>query len=123
MKGSWIFAAALATAMSSAAFAGDVTGEWARVDGLAKVRFAPCGSAVCGAITWVKDPKSPGKVGQQVFFDMKPAGDNKWTGSAFNPEDGKTYSGKMTMSGNSLNTAGCILGGMLCKSVDWTRAQ
>ena len=54
---------------------------------------------------------------------MKPAGEGKWTGTAFNPEDGKTYSGKMTLNGNSLNTAGCILGGWLCKSIDWTRVR
>lgn len=54
---------------------------------------------------------------------MKAAGENAWTGSAFNPEDGKTYSGKMTLSGSSLNTAGCIMGGLLCKSVDWSRVR
>ena len=98
-------------------------GEWLQDDGKAKVRFASCGDAVCGSITWLKDPTSdPAKVGQQVFFDMKPAGDNLWKGSAFNPEDGKTYSGKMTLSGDRLTTAGCVLGGLICKSVDWTRA-
>jgi uncharacterized protein (DUF2147 family) len=110
-------------AVSDSALAGNVTGEWARVDGKANVRFAPCGAAVCGAITWLKDPAGPAKVGQKVFFDMKPAGDDKWTGSAFNPEDGGTYTGKMTLSGNSLNTAGCVLGGLICKSVDWKRVR
>ena len=53
---------------------------------------------------------------------MKPAGEGKWVGSAFNPEDGKNYSGKMTLAGDKLNTSGCVLGGLICKSVDWTRA-
>ena len=114
---------AAATAFSTAALAADVTGEWLRADGVSKVRFSACGSAVCGTISWLKDPNAPAKVGQQVFFDMKPSGDNKWAGSAFNPEDGKTYSGKMTLSGDSLNTAGCVLGGLICKSVDWKRVQ
>ena len=74
-------------------------------------------SAGCGS----KD--DPGKVGQQVFFDMKPSGENAWKGSAFNPEDGKTYSGKMTLSGDHLVTAGCVLGGLICKSMNWTRAR
>ena len=102
----------------------DATGEWARIDGKARVRIAPCGGgALCGTVTWVQDPKGPGKVGQRVFFDMKPTGANAWTGAAFNPEDGKTYSGKMTLNGDALNTAGCVLGGLICKSVDWTRAR
>jgi uncharacterized protein (DUF2147 family) len=109
---------------ASAAMAGDVKGEWAREDGKTKVRFAPCGAdAVCGTITWLKDPSGPAKVGEQVFFDMKPSGDNAWAGTAFNPDDGQRYTGKMTLSGDRLTTAGCVLGGLLCKSFGWTRAK
>ncbi len=46
-----------------------------------------------------------------------------WTGSAFNPDDGKTYSGKMTLKGDRLVTAGCVFGGLICKSVSWIRAR
>jgi uncharacterized protein (DUF2147 family) len=108
---------------SNLAFAGDVVGEWARTDGKGKVRFAPCGDAMCGTVTWLKDPTGPAKVGQRVFFDMKPSGENVWGGTAFNPDDGKQYAGKMTLSGGSLVTSGCALGGLICKSVSWTRAQ
>jgi uncharacterized protein (DUF2147 family) len=107
------------------AHAGDAKGEWLRDDGKAKVRFAVCGGeALCGSISWLRDPANdPGKVGQQVFFDMKPNGENVWKGSAFNPEDGKTYSGKMTLSGDHLTTAGCVFGGLICKSMSWTRTR
>jgi uncharacterized protein (DUF2147 family) len=54
---------------------------------------------------------------------MKPKGDNVWTGSAFNPEDGKTYNGKLTLGGDQLTTAGCVLGGLICKSMSWTRSH
>lgn len=81
-------------------------------------------TTTAGRSGWLRDPKNdPGKVGQQVFFGMKPQGDNVWTGSAFNPEDGKTHSGKMTLSGDHLVTAGCVFGGLICKSVGWTRAR
>jgi len=110
-------------ASATAALASDVTGEWARVDGKAKVRFAPCGDAICGTITWVRDPSGPAKVGEQVFFDMKPNGENVWAGTAFNPDDSRQYTGKMTMSGDSLVTAGCVFGGLICKTVDWRRAR
>ena len=69
---------------------------------------------------WLRDPNGPGQVGQQVFFGMGQAGPNRWTGSAHNPEDGRDYDGSMTLSGNHLVTQGCALGGMICKTVNWT---
>ena len=114
--------AAMLAASAAGAAAGDAKGEWLRDNGESKVRISPCGGeALCGAITWLRDAGGPARVGQQVFFDMKPHGDNVWTGSAFNPDDGKTYSGKMTLSGDHLVTAGCVFGGLICKSVSWTR--
>jgi uncharacterized protein (DUF2147 family) len=119
-----IAAALMLAALSAPALAQDVTGTWLRENGESRVRFAKCGEAICGTVAWIKDPeKSPSKVGQRVFFDMVPNGTNAWTGKAFNPEDGKTYSGKMTLSGNSLTTAGCVAGGLICRSVNWSRAN
>ena len=116
--------AALAILMAQAAMAAGVTGEWMRDDGAAKIRFSACGSdAVCGFIAWKKDPSGPAKIGEQVFFDMKPNGADSWAGAAYNPEDGKRYSGKMSLSGDHLTTAGCVLGGLICKSFGWTRAR
>jgi uncharacterized protein (DUF2147 family) len=114
--------AALA-ASSHFALAGDVLGEWARDDGKGKVRFVRCGAAVCGSVTWVRDADDPAKVGEQVFFDMKPNGADSWAGSAYNPEDGKRYTGKITLSGDHLTTAGCVFGGLICKSFGWSRAR
>jgi uncharacterized protein (DUF2147 family) len=53
---------------------------------------------------------------------MKPNGKNSWAGTAFNPGDGKHYTAKLTLSGDHLVTAGCVFGGLICKSFDWTRA-
>jgi uncharacterized protein (DUF2147 family) len=115
--------AGLAILTASAAMAAEVTGEWLRDDGKAKVRFSACGEAVCGFISWKRDAKDPGKIGEEVFFDMKPNGAESWAGTAYNPEDGKRYTGKMTLSGDRLTTAGCVLGGLICKSYGWTRAR
>jgi uncharacterized protein (DUF2147 family) len=108
---------------ATSAFAGDVAGVWLHEDGGSKVRFAPCGAAVCGTIVWLKDPKSAAKVGQRVFYDMVASGADAWSGKAFEPSSGKEYSGKMTLQGNSLTTAGCVFGGLICKSIVWTRSQ
>lgn len=104
-----------------AATAQEVTGVWQRDTGASRVRFSKCGEALCGTISWLKEQSGPAKVGQRIFYDMKPNGANTWSGSAFNPEDGKTYAGTMTLSGGTLTTAGCIMGGLICRSVKWTR--
>lgn len=51
---------------------------------------------------------------------MKPTRENEWSGKAFNPDDGKTYSGKMRLDGDTLVTEGCVL--IICRSVTWTRS-
>lgn len=104
-----------------AATAQEVTGVWQRDTGASRVRFSKCGEALCGTISWLKEQSGPAKVGQRIFYDMKPNGANTWSGSAFNPEDGKTYAGTMTLSGGTLTTAGCVMGGLICRSVKWTR--
>lgn len=119
-----IAAAGIALAATQAS-AADVNGTWLRDTGLSHVKFAPCGGgALCGTIAWIKPgADTKGKVGQKVFFDMKPDGANAWKGSAFNPEDGQNYTGKMSLSGATLTTQGCAMGGMICKSTTWTRVN
>ena len=115
--------AVILLAATSSCFAQDVSGVWLRDNGNSRMRFAPCGEALCGVIAWVKDSNVPAKVGQRIFYNMKETATNAWSGNAFNPEDGKTYSGKMTLSGNKLTTSGCVLGGVICRSVIWTRVN
>lgn len=111
------FAAPAASAEPSAA------GLWLRENGASHVRIAPCGEFLCGYVAWVQNPDHAGDIGLKVFYDMKPAGAGAWEGSAFNPEDGKTYSGKMLLEGPELKTSGCVFGGLICKSVKWTRLK
>ncbi len=123
MKHTLFRVAALAAAIGLAgpAMAEGVQGTWLRQEGVARVRIAPCGATLCGTIVWLKTTDGPGQVGQRVLFGMTANGANTWTGSAFNPEDGNTYSGALTVSGNRLVTTGCALGGLVCKSVTWSR--
>jgi uncharacterized protein (DUF2147 family) len=118
-----LVALAVLAASAPPAMAGDVTGIWVRDDGSAKLRFSACGGgAVCGFLAWKKDPGGAAKIGQKLFSGMKPNGKDSWAGTAFNPEDGRRYSAKLRLSGDRLVTAGCVLGGLICKSFDWTRA-
>lgn len=115
--------AATLAMLATPTLAQEVTGIWLRDSGASKVRLAKCGDAVCGTISWLKDSSGPAKLGQRIFYDMKPSGAGKWSGSAFNPEDGKTYSGTMTLAGDTLTTAGCVMGGLICRSVKWSRSN
>ena len=111
-------------ATSAPAIAGDLTGIWMRDDGSAKLRFDACeGDAVCGFLAWKKGPDGPARIGQQLFSGMKPNGKDSWAGTALNPEDGKRYTAKLTLSGDRLVTAGCVFGGLICESFDWRRAR
>jgi uncharacterized protein (DUF2147 family) len=124
MKNTLFALAGLLTAFStSQALAADPSGTWLRESGASRVKIAKCGSAYCGTIVWLKDASGPAKVGQRVFFDMEADGEGKWAGKAFNPEDGKTYTGKMVLAGSKLTTSGCALGGLVCKSVKWSKAE
>ena len=107
---------------TSPSLADDVLGTWSRDNGAVHVKFDTCGDAICGNIAWLKpgaDTKA--KVGQRLFFDMRPAGANSWTGKAANPDNGSIYSGKMSIEGSGLNTLGCVVGGLICKSASWKK--
>ena len=123
--------------------AADPSGTWLTDGGKARVRIAACGPALCGAIIGLKEPNDPatgkpktdknnadaGKrgrpmVGVQIVLGMKPNGSDKWAGQVYNADDGKTYTGYLTLNGAStLKLEGCALGGLVCKAQTWTRAN
>jgi uncharacterized protein (DUF2147 family) len=99
-----------------------VLGTWLRDNGALQVKFEPCGDAICGNIVWLRPGSdSKAKVGQRLFFDMRPTGANAWTGKAASPDNGSVYAGKMSIEGSTLATSGCIAGGLICKSANWRR--
>ena len=118
-----------------AAEAGDPTGVWMRSSGSSKIRIDKCGSALCGTVVWERNPRKdvnnpdPARrddqvTGRRVLLGMKPAGDDKWKGEVYNAEDGKTYTGYVTMvAADELKLQGCVLGGLICKSDTWSRSK
>ena len=102
--------------------ADDIFGTWLRDNGALQVKFEPCGDAICGNVVWIKPGSdSKAKVGQRLFFEMRPNGANSWTGKAASPDSGSIYSGKMSVEGSTLSTSGCMVGGLVCKSANWRR--
>ena len=134
MKLKIALAASVLASLSLPANAQDATGTWLTASGETRVRIAPCGGNVCGTIVWTKDTgakdvnnpnaaqKSRNLVGVNMI-SMKPAGDKKWSGTLYNPQDGKTYSGTLTQNdANSLSLSGCVAG-IFCRSQTWTRVN
>ncbi len=126
-----LVAAMLATTFATAAFAQDAAlGTWqTEVDdgSFAYVDMTPCGAAVCGTIrqTYTADgnPSQSPNIGRQIVINMVPAGDGTYAGQVFRPSNGKTYVGKMQVSGSALRLQGCVAGGLLCASQNWARVN
>jgi uncharacterized protein (DUF2147 family) len=137
-------AAALLGVSLGTALAADPMGTWHTEEGKATVRIAACGPALCGTIVSLKEANDPetGKpkldknnadaglrnrpvVGVLIVLGMKPSGTaNKWSGQVYNAEDGKTYSGSLTLvDANTIKLEGCILGGLICKASTGARSS
>ncbi len=146
MRNAWAAVAGITAALMLVppALAGDLVGHWLTRDGNATVAIARCGDALCGTIIALKVPNDPANgrpktdtnnpdpakktrplIGVQIVFDMKPNGSpDKWDGQVYNAEDGKTYTGSITLTGAStLDLKGCALGGLICKTQSWTRTK
>ena len=132
MKRAWRLSSLLAL-FAGPALAADPSGNWLVADKTAIIRIAPCGSAYCGTIAWTSEPgvdehnPDPSKrnhpiVGTQILLGMKAAGSDRWSGQIYNPDNGKTYSGHITLTGpNQLKVEGCLL--FFCSGESWTRAK
>jgi uncharacterized protein (DUF2147 family) len=118
-----MFAAALATAFAGSARAADPYGTWVRPSTGAQVNFYNCGGKLCGKIVAVKDESRKGEIGTVIMNGAAKSGDNEWRGDLLNTEDGKTYSGVVTLEGpNALNLKGCVAA-IFCKSETWQRVK
>jgi uncharacterized protein (DUF2147 family) len=135
-----IFAALLGVTPATAQAGPDPSGIWLTQAGDAKVRVSKCGGAICGVVTWLKEPINPatGKpqvddrnrdpalakrpmIGLALFSEMRPAGPNKWSGQIYNADDGNTYASSISVSGpDTLKVEGCM--GALCGGENWTRS-
>lgn len=126
------FAAATAaaiTAFGAPAFADPVLGTWKTQpdDGAyAHVVMAPCGQAICGKIAKTFNAGGEFKsanIGKTLVINMVPQGSGKYAGQVWRPSNDKVYTGKIALSGDTLDLAGCVAGGLICSSQTWTRLK
>jgi uncharacterized protein (DUF2147 family) len=107
----------------SAAFASDppFLGDWARGDGKTHIRVVRCGVAVCASNTWVRSGVAGEAIGDRLTLNIAPAGATGWTGSAFDSKRDQTYTMTVRVANNRMTTDGCVIGGLMCRSMSWTR--
>ena len=144
---SWRSFAALWLALAPALAAlpargdGDPTGTWLTQQGDAQIKLAKCGTALCGTVSWLKqpiDPKTgrpqvdnknpdPGKRNRKILgmriFAMEPDGNGAYSGDIYNADDGKIYRGRLVPRGaDDLEVQGCSASN-LCGFELWSRVD
>ncbi len=129
----------LALAIAGPAAATEITGVWLAPSRSAHIEIKHCGAALCGKLISATQPvtnptfldvhnKNPDLRNRQMIGAMLlegfTGGPTHWTGGRiYNPGDGNTYHGMMTLvDGDHLAVKGCALM-VLCKSQTWTRIK
>lgn len=138
-------------ALSSAAAAADpdaIVGVWNNAEKDAKIEVFRCGEAYCGRIVWLKTPDYPADsedgvpgtpkldhnnpdkalqqmpvIGLQIVRDFRFDEENRWSGGlVYDPKNGKTYKGKMTLTAQDrLDLRGYIGISLIGRTTTWTR--
>jgi uncharacterized protein (DUF2147 family) len=118
----------------------DPIGVWQDKDG-GTVRIHPCGQALCGTTMSIKPPIDPATgrpwtdknnvdasmrnrplVGAMVLILMRPNGPGKWSGSLYDSDRGRIFSGNLLEIGpNTVRVEGCVLS--ICGGENMTRVS
>ena len=140
---------ALALLLAVPAFAAkgdDLAGVWVTEDGKSRVEITEIDGKYNGKIVWLKEPSYPagdeeaGKpkhdrfnpdpklkdkpiIGLQVLKGFKADSDTRWSGGTiYDPENGKTYSCRITLEGDgTLYVRGFIGISLIGRTTEWTR--
>ena len=143
-----MLAVMLVTSLVYGADADSILGSWNTADRNAKIEIYKCGPEYCGRISYLKEPNfSPRDKGGMAGLPrvdrnnpepqlrLRPllglsliegfhyAGNNTWKGGRiYNPEDGRKYKAKITLSqGNRLKLRGFVGMSLLGRTETWTR--
>jgi uncharacterized protein (DUF2147 family) len=118
-----LFAGLLAAGPLLGSTGPDISGEWMRSDGTTRVNIAACGSQICAVNTWVKDAADGEQVGDRLVMTLEPHGASRLVGAAFDVRRRLNYSLDITVERQSMLTRGCVIKGIVCKTMHWTRAR
>lgn len=134
--------AAASSAASRPVSPGDPRGVWMTEDERAALTISECGDRLCGRIVWLESMRGPSGTlrrdeenpdpakrseqicGLVVITDLERSGTDTWEGSVYNPQDGKTYSGRITvLSDTALQVRAYVGLPFFGRSQIWTRAD
>jgi uncharacterized protein (DUF2147 family) len=141
----------LVTAVSAMASDKDaILGVWNNEEKDGKIEIYQCGDRYCGKVVWAKEPNypegskegTPGTprldhnnpdpalrktpiIGLVIMRDFTFAGDETWSGGmVYDPKNGKTYRGKVTLaSPRELKLRGFVGIPLFGRTTTWTRVQ
>jgi len=132
-------AATLAASLAAPALAADPTGLWQTPTNGGQVRISRCGQALCGVLVTSNHIRATPNMLDEKNRDASlrtrtlrnlpllngfTGGPTEWRGgTVYNPDDGRTYSGSITMQNdNTLRLQGCVVR-PLCRNQTWTRVR
>jgi uncharacterized protein (DUF2147 family) len=118
----------------SVAMAAAPVGEWLVASKTAHIRIVDCDGTLWGVVSWQEragvDNKNPDlakrgrpTLGMPVLLGMKASGPDQWGGALYNSQNGKTYSGGLSLlAPDRVRVRGCVLA-ILCGGETWTRVS
>jgi uncharacterized protein (DUF2147 family) len=109
-----------------------IEGAWLTEDGGGVIDIEPCGSQYCGRIVGLaaaasgkplpKDVNGNSRCGLQIVRGLAENDPGEWSGKIINPEDGQTYSARLTVDDRGrLHLRGYVLIPLLGQTQIWTR--
>ena len=109
-------------ASASVALAAEPYGQWKRPSTGTEVEFYDCAGKLCAKIVKVADVSKQSTVGTVIMAGSDKSRANVWKGDLLNTDDGKTYSGIVTLVDDThLKLEGCGLMGLICKGETWEK--
>jgi uncharacterized protein (DUF2147 family) len=127
---------AVAGSEVAAQTAEDAVGVWLNPENQSNIEFYKCGEGLCAKITKLAtgganideknadaDKRGRPIVGLVIMEGAKKAGPANWSGNLYNPTDGKTYTGSVTVKAkDTIELSGCVAL-ILCRMTSWTRVK
>ncbi|HEX8022727.1 DUF2147 domain-containing protein [Mucilaginibacter sp.] len=132
----------VAVSINAKAQTDKIEGLWYNDVKSAKIQITKEGNGkFYGKVVWLKEPLKNGKpkvdemnsdeklrsrprLGLPVLADFVKDGDNKYSGGTiYDPNNGKTYSCKMTYKGETLDIRGYIGISLFGRTTTWSRAE
>jgi uncharacterized protein (DUF2147 family) len=113
-------------AMSAAASAAPIEGQWKNGKGSVVVKVARCGAAYCGTVASASRHNRDKGVtpGTRVLTNLRPVGDGTYKGRAFEPKRDIAGSATVRQAGpNVMIVRACAIAGLICKEQRWTRVS